>query len=151
MEFPAYINDIETKRAARPPPSQVTRLGPYTWTRHQQWAILNRSTSSSVPEARASLGIGLPLSMGVDGTVDSDDDFEMTDVSFSERLSDMSEVCKIADYSFAEYEDSPRSETEDPVNIALMAFLSTLTMHCQRARLDWDVKKKKLKILASES
>lgn len=148
LEFPAYINDIDTKRGLQPPLGQATRLGSYTWTRHQQLAILNRSTSSPVPEPGASLGrrsLGLPLSMGVDSTVDSEDDFEMTDVSFSGSLGDMDEVCEVADYSFAEYENSPRSETEDPVNIALMAFLSMLAIQFQRAKLDWDVNKKKFK------
>lgn len=147
-EFPGYINDIGTKRGLHTSPGQATRLGSYTWTRHQQLAILNRSTSSPASELGASLGgrsLGLPLSMGVDGTVDSEGEFEMTDVSFSESLGDMDEVCEVADYSFAEYEDSPRSETENPVNIALMAFLSTLTIQCQRAKLDWDVNKKKFK------
>ena len=154
-DFRSYIDDIE-KRRDQPPPGQATFLGPYTWARHQQLLILkslNTTTSQAVVgPAAGRRSLGGPHYPGFDGSTDFDDDIEMEGMSSSHAPTvedsefgyhiDQS-MTKFSDYSAMGPEDSSHSESEDQVNVALMAYLSAMTMCCEKARLDWDVLKNK--------
>ncbi|PYI11744.1 hypothetical protein BO78DRAFT_382401 [Aspergillus sclerotiicarbonarius CBS 121057] len=167
-DFVAYLEDMDTNPARQPPPGQATPLGIFTWVRSLQWQIIQNANMGDEPPAGPSLGrrsLGGPVHLGLDGTMDSEGDTTMDDSDGSETTNDdytddnISEVTtdeytepgSVADETVSLFSDESfvpdaviQTDGEDVVNVSLLALLSALTLRCERARLDWDVKKKRL-------
>lgn len=140
-EIPACINDIKTRRCKQPPHGQAThRIWVPAITYSLKKLQLSQVSHIASREYRCSF-FGHPSISKI--TAYPDEDIEIPNKPVSVLNLPLC-LLRPLQVLFRRNEKSP-SETEDPVSISLMRFLYTLTIDCQRAKLDWDVNKKGFK------
>lgn len=132
-----YLTDIHLHANHPPESGDATDLGKYTLTRHWQLKMAGRDT----PTGESANDFD---TMQVDPQEQTDSKGYKADTEYSAffRENGIQFVNPEDEYSELEFcaddlEDQPSAEAEDQTNFPLAALLSTTTMCCNEAKLDW--------------
>jgi hypothetical protein len=148
-DWKLYRTDIRSKGPNRPEPGHATWLGSFSYTRDQQLAILDRVP---IDTAMAS-----PTEMSEAEEAMSETESEYSEAMKESTLSLTSSaslrrvITAHSEHSATDPKTAIPSSGEDFVNVAAVSFLTTLTMGCKLAKLEWEVYKHRFDVQLGEA
>ena len=158
-DWKLYRTDIRSKGPNRPEPGHATWLGSFSYTRDQQLAILDRVP---IDTAMASPTEMSEAEEAMSESKESQEAMSETESEYSEAMKESTPsltsgaslgrvITAHSEHSATDPETAIPSSGEDFVNVAAVSFLTTLTMGCKLAKLEWEVYKHRFDVQLGEA